>query len=96
MLVLLRLQVRGQTGQRVDRRRNGPLPFGGLLGPCWAIFSQIFVFFPHFWVVFTRVGFFHKFFVIFARFLMVWGGFLEDFERIFRRFFELSWKNAIL
>ena len=94
--MLLRLQVRGQTGQRVDRRRNGPLPFGGLLGPCWVIFSQFFAFFPHFWGVFTHVDFFHIFFLIFAQFLGVWGGFWEDVEAIFRRFFELSWKNAIL
>ena len=58
--------------------------------------GYFFAFFPHFWVVFTHAGFFHRFFWIFARFLKVGGGFWEDFEAIFRRFFELSWKNAIL
>ena len=59
-------------------------------------FFAIFRIFSAFLDVLTHVVFFQKKILIFARFLKVGGGFWEDFEAIFRRFFELSWKNAIL
>ena len=49
--------------------------------------------FSHFWGVFTHLGFFHRFFRIFARFLKVWEGFWEDFETIFRLFFLITVEN---
>ena len=83
--MLLRLQVKGQTGQRGGRRQFVGPPFWGALG---AMLGYFFAIFRIFWGVLTHVGFFHRFFLIFARFGGIWGRFGEDFSAIFRIFLK--------
>ena len=80
--MLLRLQVRGQTGpaQAADEM------FPSLLGGSWGHVGLFFCNFSHVFRIFGLSSLMLVFLLIFALFFMVGGGFWEDFGSVLGRF----------